>query len=278
MSKIFEKAINPVSGQYAVMMNLAMVFLSLLMFWSSLLTPLGLLLLLSAFLMLFGYCQNPPNTATVVILLGNYRGSIKQPGFFWDWPFSKKIRIPLHEQATKVEQQGLYDGSEQQLDVETWIQWEVQDTARYFFEGFSTEQQLVPCVRTAVSQTLKAGTFNPSGKPKTGKLAIYPHNPEVGMLLVEKLNGLLKSSGVLIKSAELTNATRGKEFQKLSFEKKLLQLKMNATGQWILKAPSIAESCMKEMIRLKMVTTETEEEKAALLQKITLQIIKAKHH
>lgn len=56
---------------------------------------LGVFMVLAALLMVAGFQAVPPNNARVLLLFGEYKGSIKQSGFFWVNPFFSKKRISL---------------------------------------------------------------------------------------------------------------------------------------------------------------------------------------
>src|SRR5262245_26405831 len=43
----------------------------------------------------FGFTVVPPNTARVVLLFGNYKGSLKAPGFWWVNPLTTRRLVSL---------------------------------------------------------------------------------------------------------------------------------------------------------------------------------------
>ena len=59
---------------------------------SGILAGLGLLV---GFLMLFGFQAIAPNQARVMLLFGNYKGSVLESGFYWVNPFYTKKKISL---------------------------------------------------------------------------------------------------------------------------------------------------------------------------------------
>ncbi len=56
---------------------------------------LGVFLLVDCFIALFGFMPIPPNMARVLLLFGEYRGSVRESGFFWVNPFYSKRKISL---------------------------------------------------------------------------------------------------------------------------------------------------------------------------------------
>ena len=59
------------------------------------LIPVGILSLVAALLILFGFQAVAPNEARVLLLFGAYHGSITESGFFWVNPFYTKRKISL---------------------------------------------------------------------------------------------------------------------------------------------------------------------------------------
>ncbi len=104
-----ERIVKPQSGWFM----LAMVFLAfvaavvLFTFGTSLanrpqssklggvVVVLSLLLAGLAFISLFGFMAIPPNMARVLLLFGEYRGTVRDSGFFWVNPFYSKRKISL---------------------------------------------------------------------------------------------------------------------------------------------------------------------------------------
>jgi regulator of protease activity HflC (stomatin/prohibitin superfamily) len=56
---------------------------------------LGPLMIIAGFITLFGFQAVAPNDARVLLLFGDYKGSITQSGFFWVNPFFSKKKITL---------------------------------------------------------------------------------------------------------------------------------------------------------------------------------------
>ncbi len=57
------------------------------------LIPIGIIMILISIVMLFGFQAVAPNDARVLLLFGEYKGSITESGFFWVNPFFSKKRI-----------------------------------------------------------------------------------------------------------------------------------------------------------------------------------------
>ena len=125
----------------------------------SILQQLAGLSMAPAFLIsLFGFIAVPPNAARVLLLFGNYKGTVKESGFFWVNPFLSKRKLSLRvrnfetgstrtaekksEVGTVIEQGSRTTGQPSKvndrdgnpIDISAVVVWRVTDTAEALFE------------------------------------------------------------------------------------------------------------------------------------------------
>lgn len=125
---------------------------------SPLLIVLGVLMVPTAFVMLFGFQAVKPNDARVMLLFGNYLGTVKESGFYWVNPFFTKSAISLRirnfetgtittpearDQTGKVLQQKsrsssrpskVNDRDGNPIEISAVVVWKVVNTAEALFE------------------------------------------------------------------------------------------------------------------------------------------------
>ncbi len=98
---IQEKPVRPISGWPVLILWLGLLVTALALFVYAVLveSPLpyvfGMLIIVAAVVMLFGFQAVPPNAARALLLFGEYQGSITESGFYWVNPFVSKRRISL---------------------------------------------------------------------------------------------------------------------------------------------------------------------------------------
>ena len=93
-----EKVIKPSSGYLMLFIALAAIGLSIYSFFLGL--PYGIeggILLVTALICMAGFFIVDPNKAMVLLLFGEYKGTVKANGFFWVNPFMSKKKISLFE-------------------------------------------------------------------------------------------------------------------------------------------------------------------------------------
>lgn len=103
-----EKAIKPISGWGPLVLLIATTLLGVIMFFSGVvnaerLGPIltgiicvgGVIVLLASIVGMVGFMAIAPNQARVLLLFGEYKGSVLDSGFFWVNPFYTKTKISL---------------------------------------------------------------------------------------------------------------------------------------------------------------------------------------
>ena len=162
-----EKPYNAISGWIVLLLALAMLagavflILSLATGYSGHPAP-RVLLAFSLFLLfvltLVGFIAVQPNTARVLLLFGNYKGSIKESGFYWVNPFFSKKKLSLRvrnfetgstrtadkkNDMGQVSEKGVRtsgrpskvnDRDGNPIDISAVVVWKVVETAEALFE------------------------------------------------------------------------------------------------------------------------------------------------
>ncbi|MEM9327459.1 MAG: SPFH domain-containing protein [Bacteroidota bacterium] len=127
-----EKEVHPMSGYI-------MLFLVLIVFFSSLFTFILLKLPIFAvgFLVFFlapGFFYLNPNSSKVLVLFGEYIGTVKKNGFFWVNPFYTKQDISLRARNFDSERVKVNDKEGNPILISVILVWRVKDTFMAAFE------------------------------------------------------------------------------------------------------------------------------------------------
>ncbi|MBV5331815.1 SPFH domain-containing protein, partial [bacterium] len=75
-----------------------------------------------------------PNIAGVLIFFGRYSGTLREGGFFWYNPFSKRQNISLRVVNLNTATLKVNDMAGNPIEVAAVIAWRVSDTAKASFE------------------------------------------------------------------------------------------------------------------------------------------------
>lgn len=107
-------------------------------------------------LMLPGFFVVEPNMARVLVLFGSYRGSVRNPGFWWTNPFTSKKKISLRARNLNGKALKVNDLVGNPIEIAAIVVWQVQDSAQALFdvEAFDhfVEVQCESAVRLVASR------------------------------------------------------------------------------------------------------------------------------
>ncbi len=95
---------------------------------------LGVLLLFSFLIQLAGYFIVEPNLGRALVLFGNYRGTVRTPGFWWTNPFTSKKKISLRAHNLNGKTLKVNDLLGNPIEIGAVVVWQVRDTAQALFD------------------------------------------------------------------------------------------------------------------------------------------------
>lgn len=128
-----EKVIKPSSGYIYIFLALAGIGAAIYLF-SQEMFILGAILLFASIICLPGFFIVEPNKAVVMLLFGEYKGTVKAYGFFWVNPFMTKKKISLRVRNFENKPVKVNDKIGNPVMIGTIVVWQVQDTFKATFD------------------------------------------------------------------------------------------------------------------------------------------------
>lgn len=151
-----EKIITPFNGYIAVVIGLLLCAFVAYGFTSGIsVLPTVLLLLLS--LLVRGLIVISPNSSKVLLLFGNYKGSVKLNGLFWVNPFYDRTTLSLRARNFESEKIKVNDKMGNPIMISVILVWKVTDTFKSAFEVDNYENFIKIQTDSAVRKL--AGSF-----------------------------------------------------------------------------------------------------------------------
>jgi regulator of protease activity HflC (stomatin/prohibitin superfamily) len=128
-----EKIINPLNGYLALV--LLLVALALMIFgFSSQNVILAVASFLTVIVIVKGLMVISPNNSKVLLLFGEYKGSVKQNGLFWTNPLYSKTSLSLRARNFESEKIKVNDKMGNPILISVILVWKVKDTFKATFE------------------------------------------------------------------------------------------------------------------------------------------------
>jgi regulator of protease activity HflC (stomatin/prohibitin superfamily) len=128
-----EKTITPLNGYLVVVMLLVLAALILYGFISNNMM-LGVASFLIFVLLTKGFIVVSPNSSKVLLLFGDYKGSVKQSGFFWINPLYNSTSLSLRARNFESEKIKVNDKMGNPIMISVILVWKVKDTFKATFE------------------------------------------------------------------------------------------------------------------------------------------------
>lgn len=128
-----EKIITALNGYLVVVMLLVLTALMLYGFISNNMI-LGVASFLIFVLLTKGFIVVSPNSSKVLLLFGDYKGSVKQSGFFWINPLYNRTSLSLRARNFESEKIKVNDKMGNPIMISVILVWKVKDTFKATFE------------------------------------------------------------------------------------------------------------------------------------------------
>lgn len=159
--------------------------------------------LIATIFMLCGLRIIAPNTALVTVFFGNYRGTIKTPGFWWINPLAKKLPMSLRIRNMVTPTIKVNDIKGNPIEIGAVVVWRVSDTAHASFdvESFAT------FVDTQCESALRhlASVYPYDGSGAEHETSLRGSTDEVSRALAAELQDRVAKAGVTIDETRLSH-------------------------------------------------------------------------
>lgn len=128
-----EKILKPYNGYFAIIILLILTALIVYLFGVND-NLLGISLLVIFLLIIRGLIIITPNSAIVLLLFGEYKGSIKQNGLFWINPFYSRNTLSLRARNFESDKIKVNDKIGNPILISVILVWKINDTFKSTFE------------------------------------------------------------------------------------------------------------------------------------------------
>jgi len=202
-----EKAVRGVPGWPMAGLELVLFTLSIVLLVRQENSPdgrtlvLALVLLAIAIILIFGFCVVQPNQSAVLILFGNYKGSIKDNGFWWTNPLLKRSKISLRARTLNGERLKVNDARGNPIEIGAVVVWQVRDTAQASFDVDDYVEFVSMQSETAVRKLASSYPYDGS----EDSITLRGATDEINHHLQEELELRLLRAGVQVIEARISH-------------------------------------------------------------------------
>ena len=195
-----EKSYSPLSGY--VMLTVVLLLAGLAIFGMlALRNPVFAWLFVLAAILSPGFFFLNPNTSVVLVLFGDYKGTVKSSGFYWVNPLFLKKRISLRARNFDSEKIKVNDKVGNPIQIGVILVWQVKDTFKAAFEVDNYEN-FVRIQSDAAVRTL-AGMYPYDNFDNENEMTLRSGHGEVNQALEETLRNRLDIAGIYVIEARI---------------------------------------------------------------------------
>jgi regulator of protease activity HflC (stomatin/prohibitin superfamily) len=205
-----------------------------------------------------------PNEARALVLFGRYNGSLKQQGFWWVNPFTRRRRVSIKVRNFESQKLKVNDHDGNPIEIAAVVVWRVRDTAEALFEVDDYEEFLKVQTEAAI-RTLT--TSYPYDSHQEDELSLRGNPHEVGERLQAEVQGRLEKAGIEVMDTRISHLAYAPEIANAMLRRQQASAVIDARTRIVEGAVSMVEMAL-EQLSSKHIVTLDEERKAAMVSNL----------
>jgi regulator of protease activity HflC (stomatin/prohibitin superfamily) len=214
-----------------------------------------------------------PNEASVVMLFGNYLGSIKHEGFWWVNPFSTRRKLSLRVRNFESSKLKVNDKDGNPIEIAAVIVWRVVETAEAVFHVDNYENFVTVQSESALRNL--ASTY-PYDAHDSGEHALRSHIVEVAEKLKSEIQERLSSAGVQVLEARISHLAYAPEIAGAMLRRQQASAVVAARTRIVEGAVGMVDMALHELSAKEVVHLD-EERKAAMVSNLLVVLCSDQH-
>lgn len=252
-----------------------------------------------SFVLLPGFFTLQPNEARVLILFGEYRGTVRDPGFHWGNPFyangpsqtsqvqhavaveasaatgksgqvlgarprSARFKISLRARNFNSEKLKVNDKRGNPIEIAAVVVWRVQDTAQAVFDVDDFENYVRVQSESAIRHLASAYAYDHG---EDNEVTLRSGMDEVALALKQELQARLDKAGVEVDEARLTHLAYAPEIAQAMLRRQQAEAVIAARQKIVHGAVSMVDMALKELAEKHVVALD-DERRAAMVSNL----------
>ncbi len=262
---IHEKENNPLSGY--VMLIVVILILGLSVFALTISkNPVFIVILLLACGLMPGFFYVNPNGSRVLVLFGNYKGTVKKNGFFWVNPFYIKKFISLRARNFDSERIKVNDKVGNPILIGVILVWKVENTYKAAFDVDDYEN-FVRIQSDAAVRKLAGRYPYDNFEDDEAEITLRSGLDEVNRALEETLSQRLEIAGIEVIEARIGYLAYASEIAGAMLRRQQATAIVAARHKIVEGAVSMVEMALEDLSKREVIELD-EERKAAMVSNL----------
>jgi regulator of protease activity HflC (stomatin/prohibitin superfamily) len=235
-------------------------------------------------LLLLGYFTLQPNEARVLILFGNYKGTVRDSGFHWANPFysrgslnfqmrfgvtppasaGRSTKLSLRANNFNSEKLKVNDKRGNPVEIAAVVVWRVDDTAMAMFDVEDYKSYVRVQSESALRGIASRFAYDHGEQHEP---TLRDSADEVAQALADELQARLAKAGVIVEEARLTHLAYAPEIASVMLRRQQADAIVAARQQIVQGAVGMVRMALQELERSAVVELDSER-KAAMVSNL----------
>ncbi|QDU51968.1 SPFH domain-containing protein [Gimesia panareensis] len=297
-----EKMYQPQSGWFPLALCLGGLLFGVILFVTGAISEsgvaalLGVVLFLTGLVNLFGCMAVAPNQARVLLLFGEYKGSVTHSGFYWVNPFFSKHKISLRirnfetgsvstpeqkDQAGNIIRAKTRSGGRPSkvndrdgnpIEISAVVVWRVVNTAEAMFEVDDFEDFVAVQSEAALRNLASRHPYD----SEDHEVSLRGNTPQVCDQLLTDIQERLDKAGVEVIEARISHLAYAPEIAAAMLQRQQAQAVVAARTKIVEGAVGMVEMALDHLAEGKIVELDTER-RAAMVSNLLVVLCSDRH-
>ena len=259
-----EKAHSPMSG-YAMLFIVTILFIGSIWGLIVLRNSWLVLPLTVSIMMMPGFFFVNPNNSMVLVLFGDYKGTVKENGFYWVNPFFSKKSISLRARNFDSEKIKVNDKVGNPIQIGVILVWQVSNTFKAAFDVDNYETFVK--LQTDSAVRLLAGQYAYDNFDNDQEITLRSGNEEVNHALEENLRNRLDMAGIQVIEARIGHLAYAPEIAGAMLRRQQAAAVVSARFKIVEGAVSMVQMALDHLANQNIIELD-EERKAAMVSNL----------
>lgn len=211
-----------------------------------------------------GFYMIQPNQAAAITLFGSYRGSDRNTGLRWVWPWMGKTKISVRANNLVSDKIKVNDLRGNPIEMAAQVVWRVVDTAQALYDVDDYKAFVMVQIEAAV-RTI--GSRYPYDDFTHAEITLRGNHDEVGVELRKELIARLKMAGISVDECGFTHLAYAQEIAGAMLRRQQAEAVVAARKTLVEGAVGMVEMAL-GMLSEKDVVHLDDERKAAMVSNL----------
>jgi regulator of protease activity HflC (stomatin/prohibitin superfamily) len=213
-----------------------------------------------------GFYSLQPNESAALTLFDNYKGTDKQPGLRWIWPWYRRRKVSLRVRNVTSQTLKVNDKRGNPIEIAAVVVWRVTDTARALFDVDAFEAFMNIQIETALREIASHFGYDHNAEDDF-EPTLRSDGDKVGELLARKLQERVIVAGLWVDEAKLSHLAYAPEIASAMLRRQQAEAILAARQKIVSGAVSMVESALAQLSERDIVKLD-DERRAAMVSNL----------